>query len=66
MKNTDPTPKARQLLRKLRGLAVDDELPITMADVALLDRGLCALIDCWARGKDDRKTFERMERAAAE
>lgn len=61
--NKDPTRAAKRLQTKLRGLGVDDSVDLTMAEVALLDRGLAALVECYARGKDDRAAFKRMESA---
>jgi hypothetical protein len=60
-RNPDPTRRAKQLLARLRSSNTDDTIPVTRADVTLLDRGLCSLIDNYAVGKKNREFVERVE-----
>jgi hypothetical protein len=59
--NPDPTRRAKQLLALLRGAGPDDTIPVTPADTAILDRGLCSLIDNYAAGKKQRDWMEQVQ-----
>lgn len=60
---TDPTSRAKKLLTRFRTLKPDDVAELPPADIALLDRGLCSLIDRYDSGKPMRIFWRRVKAA---